>query len=192
MKGLIFREFQNFLELNWSISVVDHVLDQPSLSTQGAYTSIGNYPHQDFISLAVAASTYTDMPLDEMIQNFGKHLFGALAQAHSDMVAGFGDCFSLIANIESVIHRDVRKIYKTDELPRFEILEHRSDDFLSLEYSSSRPFAILAEGLMRGALLHYGINESVSLIREDITNDGTRARFTLQKIDEQAELPDSG
>jgi hypothetical protein len=49
-----------------------------------------------------------------------------------------------------------------------------------LEYRSARPFADLAEGLIRGAIDYFA--EPVSLQREDAgSQDGTAATFVLRK-----------
>jgi hypothetical protein len=48
-------------------------------------------------------------------------------------------------------------------------------------YRSKRPFADLAEGLIRGCIRYF--NEEIDLTREDLPSDGgAHTRFTLVKI----------
>jgi hypothetical protein len=49
---------------------------------------------------------------------------------------------------------------------------------LDLTYSSPRPFADLAQGLIEACLEHFG--GGYSLLRKDITPDGCSARFLIR------------
>jgi hypothetical protein len=52
---------------------------------------------------------------------------------------------------------------------------------LVMDYSSWRPFADLAEGLIRASSKYF--NEEIEVIREDgPLADGRSARFTLKKL----------
>ena len=46
-------------------------------------------------------------------------------------------------------------------------------------YISTRPFADLAEGLIIGCIEHFG--EKIDIQRENLSEDGTSARFTVAK-----------
>ena len=53
-------------------------------------------------------------------------------------------------------------------------------DRLVVTYRSTRPFAALAEGLIRGCVAHYG--EPIEVETEDLSDGaGTAARFVLTK-----------
>lgn len=49
---------------------------------------------------------------------------------------------------------------------------------MDLTYSSPRPFADLAQGLIEACLEHFG--GGYSLLRKDITPDGCSARFLIR------------
>lgn len=184
MRGMIFRSFQDFVEQRFGEAVMDEALQLEALATSGgAYTSVGNYPTSEFVTLAVEVSERTDTALPDLIKAFGEALFTDLAGAHRDMVASFASCFDLLAGIEVVIHRNVRKLYDTDEVPHFEVLAHDGDAHLKLRYSSARPFADLAEGLIKGALRYYDLYDKVRIVRHDLSEDGTQAEFDLTRHD---------
>ena len=85
--------------------------------------------------------------------------------------------FDLLQSLNNLIHREVAKLYPDAELPRFDVIE-RSADRLTLVYESRRPFADLAEGLIRACGHHFGQNLTVA--RENLPADGPiRVRFTL-------------
>ena len=53
MKGTIFVELMNLVERRFGLDGVDDVINRcgTSLSTNGAYTSVGNYPHAELLAL---------------------------------------------------------------------------------------------------------------------------------------------
>lgn len=179
MKGVVFKSFETFVEERWSDDLSDQTLSVDGLSTGGAYTTVGDYPHSDIISMAVFVSEKTGTDVNVLVRDFGEYLFTVLAGAHADIVEGFSSCVDLLAGIESVIHRDVRKLYSNAELPRFDVENRDGDRAVKLVYRSARPFADLAEGLIIGAFDHYGVKAKSSLIRYDISTDGTHAAFEI-------------
>lgn len=179
MKGIIFRSFETFVSERFGEDMVDDAWEQPSLSTEGAFTSIGNYPNFDFLTLVTYVCEKTQTPVNALVRDFGEVLFGILGVAHSEMVAEYKTPIAMLSVIETVIHRDVRKIYTNTELPRFDVLERRGEEFLHLEYSSARPFADLAEGLILGCLAHYDVKHLSYIEREDVKTDGTHSRFKI-------------
>ena len=179
MKGMVFKVFESHVAKHLGEEVLDDLLDDPGLSTGGAYTSVGNYPPGDMLRMVTALSERTGVPVSELVQTFGFELFGVLAEGHQQIMANFEGCLDMLAGIESVIHRDVRKLYSDAELPRFDIEAHDGERHLRIVYRSSRPFADLAHGLIFGALDHYGIKEKATVLREDLSDDGTQARFDI-------------
>jgi hypothetical protein len=73
----------------------------------------------------------------------------------------------------------MQKLYPDAELPSFDC-DTSQPGCLRLTYRSARPFAALAEGLIRGCVAHYG--EAVDIAVEDLSGGtGTAARFVLTK-----------
>ena len=179
MKGVVFKSFEAFVEDRWSDAIADEALSIDGLSSGGAFTSVGNYPHSDIISMVVYLSQKTGIPAGELVRDFGVYLFHVLAKSHADIVSGFSGCIDMLAGIESVIHRDVRKLYSDAKLPRFDVDDRQGDRTVTLTYRSGRPFADLAEGLILGAFEHYSVKAIASLERHDVASDGTHSRFVI-------------
>lgn len=179
MKGVVFKSFEAFIEERWSDNLSDQALSVDGLSTAGAYTTVGDYPHSDIITMAAFVAQKAGIPVSELVRDFGEYLFHVLAGAHADLVASFSSCIDLLSSIESVIHRDVRKLYSNAQLPRFDVENRDGDHSLRLVYRSARPFADLAEGLIAGAFDHYGVKGKSSLVRYDVSSDGTHAIFEI-------------
>jgi hypothetical protein len=89
--------------------------------------------------------------------------------------------FHFMNRIEDYIHVEVRKLYPEAELPSF-VCDNSEPGCLRLTYQSTRPFASLAEGLIRGCVAHYG--EAADIEVEDLSGGaGTAARFVITRRD---------
>ena len=179
MKGVVIKSFEMFVAERFGEEVADLAMELPDLSSEGAYTNVGNYPHSDFLVLATDVAKQTNTPINQLVIDFGEMLFGVLATAHADMVADYESAIDLLSVIESVIHQNVRKIYDNTELPQFDVIERRQDTFIHLEYRSGRPFADLAEGLIYGCLAHYDVKHLASITRHNIEKNGTHSSFEV-------------
>ena len=51
MKGIVFREFIDMVESQFSVDTADAIIGASALSTHGAYTTVGTYPHQEMVDL---------------------------------------------------------------------------------------------------------------------------------------------
>lgn len=177
MRGIIFTEFVSLVEEKFGVQMADALLSLPGLTDGGAYTSVGRYPHGEMLTMVTALSERTGLPADELCKVFGEWLFGKLARAFEFSVKPHADAFSFLASLDAIIHAEVRKLYPDAELPQVPVT-HLDDRRLVMEYRSKRPFADVAEGLLRGCLMWFG--ERADIEREPL--DGTpanAARFTL-------------
>ena len=98
---------------------------------------------------------------------------------------GVVSSFRFLANIEDYIHVEVRKLYPEAELPTFKC-DVSQPGCLRLTYQSTRPFAPLAEGLIRGCLAHFGEEADIQI--EDLSaGAGTAAQFVVTQRDARRE-----
>ena len=177
MKGIVFTEFLQLVEEKFGYEMVDKLLLAAKPENGGAYTSVGTYDHTELIQLVVVLSKEVDAEVSDLVKAFGGYLFKKFSAAYSELIfANVDNSFDFLENVDSYIHVEVRKLYPGAELPAFEY--NRPDDrTLEIVYKSSRPFADLCEGLMNECISHFG--EDVQVEREDLSNDGTNAKFTL-------------
>lgn len=179
MKGVIFREFLDFLEQAHGYELVDKIITKSQVPSEGAYTSVATYPHDEMISLVVALSEETGASVPDLCKLFGKELFGRLDRVHQGVVASFSHVFDFLEALDNEIHRQVRKLYDNAEVPDVFVKEREGEDRLVVHYLSSRPFADVAYGLLEGAIAHFGTPYEVE--KDPVKEDGTEAYFTLQK-----------
>ena len=179
MKGVVFAEFLDLVEDKFGYEVVDQILPADSES-EGAYTAIGTYDYQELIQMVVKLSESTALDLPVLVRTFGRHLFGRFAEKYGETIKDFHSAFDLLENIEDCIHVEVAKLYPNAELPNFEY-DRPNENTLVMVYRSSRPFAELCHGLIEQCVEHFG-EEEIEIVREDLLDDGTMAKFTLTKI----------
>lgn len=179
MKGVVFTEFLTFIESQFGIEMVDHLITSTEPESGGAYTSVGTYNAGELFAMVVELSKKTDAPVPDLVKAFGGHLFKHFTVAHAATLGNVTTSEQLLSQVENRIHVEVRKLYPDAELPTIGF-EQVSDKVSHVMYSSKRPLADLAEGLIESSIEHFG--DPITLSREDLEpGDGTQARFTLTR-----------
>jgi len=177
MKGVIFTEFLGFIEQQFGLQMVDHLISATDPESKGAYTSVGTYDSGELVNMVVELGKKTETPVPGLIKAFGSHLFNHFVEAHSETLGNVKSTEELMSQVENRIHVDVRKLFPDAELPTIGFAELEPNK-CEVIYQSKRPFADLAEGLITAAIKHF--EDPIELTREDMPPaDGTHARFLL-------------
>jgi len=177
MRGLVFSEFLEFVESVAGPDIVEDMLDECDLESGGAYTTVGNYDHGEIVKMVTFLNQATGKEVSQMVHDFGRYLFGQLAKSHSTIVGDEGKILDFLEGIESHIHTEVRKLYPNAELPMFDT-DRIDETHLVMDYSSSRPFADLAHGMIMGASDHFD-NALVVKRTDQPANGSFRTRFEV-------------
>jgi len=180
MLGMVFTELVEMLESRFSPELVDTVLTQAELPHGGAYTAVGYYPHSEIVRIISVLTEHTGLSSADLQRVFGEHLLGRFAVMYPELFAGKLTLYDFLASIDSHIHVEVTKLYPGAQLPRFEVLE-RSPDALRLAYRSPRGMVALAEGLIRGASLHYQEPHSISHSQQQLGHESVTV-INVQRI----------
>ena len=179
MKGIIFTEFVEMVESRFDPQMADRIIQAAHVPSGGAYTAVGTYDHGEMWSLVAELSKATEISAPELLRDFGQYLFGRFVLSHPRLFQGVRSSFDFLESLDSMIHREVRKLYPDAEVPHFDVLE-RTHTRMVLLYESARHFADLAEGLMHGCGAHFG--ERLTIARETLPAPArTRVRFTLER-----------
>ena len=178
---MIFCDFLEMVHNVFSADMVEHIIEQSNLPTQGAYTEIGTYDHQELIRLVSNLSIATKIPIPTLEVEYGKYLFEKLLSRYADIVENAQSTFKFLQQVDQHIHVEVLKLYPEAELPRFECTM-LNPQLMTMKYSSNHPFADLAEGLIQGCAKYY--DETISLERHKLPPERDRINvelFTLSK-----------
>jgi len=153
MKGVIFNILEEMVVSGHGMDCWNKILELSKPEHKGIYTAGRSYPDEELLQLVGTISEQLSIPVPDLVQAFGEHLFSSLAQRYPIFLEQ-PDLFSFLRSVEDVIHVEVAKLYSEPNLPEFRYRQNVADELL-MEYRSPRKLCLLAEGLIRGAASHF-------------------------------------
>ena len=96
MKRIVFSEFLELVEEKFGLETVDHLIVSTELASGGAYTAVGTYPHSEMVALVVALSQKSGIPVPDLLQVFGHHLFNTFNKNYSVFFEGVEHPYDLL------------------------------------------------------------------------------------------------
>lgn len=174
MLGMVFTEFVEMVEDAFSPEMADDLLVSANFEHGGAYTAVGYYDFAEMVTLVTLLSERTKLPVPDLLQTFGQHLFHRLALTHASMLQNQTDLLALLSHLDDHIHPEVQKLYADAKLPSFNVISHEQKT-LKMEYMSERHLEDLAVGLITGAAEHF--KKPVDIQVDKI--DDNRSQFTV-------------
>jgi hypothetical protein len=154
----------------------ERLLESTVLPSGGVYTSVGTYDAAEMVELVSNLSTMTGVPVADLLQDFGRHLFRQFVEKFPHFFAGITSSFEFLGLVDSYVHVEVRKLYADAELPSF-TCERPAPGHFVMTYRSTRNLPDLAEGLIRECIRHFG--EQIDIRREVVVGESGAVRFDL-------------
>ena len=179
MKGIIFTEFLELVEEKFGLVMVDKIINQSNLESEGVYTAVGTYEFSEMLQLISHLSENTDISIDDLLMVYSEHLFKALIKTHPNLVEHYKDPMNLLASIENHIHVEVQKIYPDAQLPTF-TLEEKTEDKMVMVYKSDKALYMLGKGLMLETFKLFKVEADIQF--EKLNDQGTEVRFHINKL----------
>ena len=180
MKGFIFTNFLDFVEKSNGLDMVDEMLGECDLASEGVYSAFNSYEFDELVTLLTYVSKKTAIAPQVLLEAFGRFVFPYLIGKHSYIIEKYSNALDLIAGIESHIHIEVKKLYEDAELPTFSVVE-QTENTLTLIYTSSRGLTYFAIGLMRETLDFFKVKGKVTM-EENYNNDDS-IKFHIEILD---------
>lgn len=179
MKGIVFTEFLDMVEQKFGYEVVDQIIEESKLESNGIYTAVGTYPHSEVVTLLMNLSDKVKIDPAVLLKEFGKYLFDTFLESYPQFFSVVDNAFEFLHSIDKHIHVEVLKLYPDATLPKF-ISKETEDGTMIMTYMSERKMAALAEGLIEKSIAHY--NEDCNITTENIKEDGSEVKFTIKRI----------
>jgi len=177
MKGIVFTEFLEMVEKKFGYEMVDAIIEESKLPSNGIYTSIGTYHHSEIVQLLGNLSDKSKIDAQLLLKSFGEYLFDTFLKTYPQFFTAVDNPFDFLESIDSHIHVEVLKLYPDATLPKFET-RHLEDGSLEMTYKSERKMASLAEGLMEKSIIYYKTDHIIN--KELIIADGSVVKFTIK------------
>lgn len=169
MKGIVFVELLAMAESVAGEEAVDEILDSLSLESDGAYSTVCNYPCFELFQLVDAFSARLGQPHSALKRTFGKWMHGRFLAIYPEFFEDKTCAFDMLEAIENEVHVEVLKLYPDAELPSFET--HREGDArLTMIYRSERALGSFCFGLIEACLEHF--KEKATITVEDYSAPG--------------------
>ena len=178
MKGIVFTEFLDLVEKEFGYEVVDQIINDSNLASNGVYTAIGTYPHSEIVSLLTNLSDTVKVAPELLLKEFGKYLFDTFLKTYPQFFHQATDAFDFLHSIDKHIHVEVLKLYPDAALPKFESKEE--DGMMTLIYQSERKMGGLAEGLIEKSVAYY--KENCTIESRKLNEDGSKVEFIVKRI----------
>ena len=151
MYGVIFDFLRNYvIERHGGIDTWRTLLEASGQSRHKIYFPTGDYPDEEIVALAKSASEALQLPLTDVLEDFGTFVGPSLLTFyHMYVVSPEWKTFDVIEHASEHIH-DV--IHKHNPLRKPPLLkaERLSDDKMLITYRSDRKMCPVVRGIIRG------------------------------------------
>jgi len=186
MHGLVFREFLEFVETVHGPGALEDVIDDARLTSGGAYTRIGDYPHQELLALLSVLSRRCHTTSAKAQQAFGHYLFTRMDKAGLPALQGVHDTAGFLERLDGLLAHEIAKIYPKARVGIRITCWRRGAGRFECEYAAAFPFADILHGAIEAAVRRY--REPLRLERNDLSRRaGLRALFVLEPLEGSAE-----
>jgi len=154
MKGIVFNLFEEFITEELGEEMFEEILERSQLITKEPFVGPGSYPDEDLTALAGKAVELMGISPAEAFRGFGRFCFPRLAEKYPGFVDPHDHPKPFLMSIDSVVHVEVKKLYKDAETPSFEY-EEPAGGSLIIIYRSGRKLCSFMEGLISGVGYYY-------------------------------------
>jgi hypothetical protein len=179
VKGVVFREFFNYIEAQHGDEMLDDVIVASAVPHGGAYTSVGTYPFDEMKSLVRSYTAASAQSEASVFAGFGEHCFLNWLSFLPEFFSPNRHLFDILEQVNDFHEREVRKLYPDAELPTF-TTESRGDHEMVIGYHSDKQLRDFAVGVIHGAATHLRIAIDVSAeAAEDSAGRYTRIRIRM-------------
>lgn len=175
MKGVIFSELLRWVEEAFSPALADLMIQNAQVPNDGAYTAIGNYPHEQALSMIGQLVELTGKPVGELADAYGYWLAQRFAELYPQFFVGFTDAKSFLKAIDGIHQKEVALLYPDAKTPSV-VAEVDGEDLI-VSYASHRPFADVAYGLIRGYIDFF--SDDLVVVRDEATPGPHAARLVV-------------
>lgn len=176
MKGIIYSELVGFLDVKGGPDFTEQVLDNAELPHGAAFSRVAQYPWEQAVQVVTSASKISGLDANDLCEEFGRFLFDRFTVLYWEIVDRYPTAEGMLSHVESHIHEEVRILYPDAAPPT--VSTWAEDDGFVVQYSSHRPFAHIAYGLVQGCMQHFGDDRSIKWVNPD--SSGKTAHFRIQ------------
>ncbi len=160
MKGVVFRALMSYAEDGFGPLTLESVLARAAIPRDGAYTSVGRYPVEEFWRLVDALNAETGVPRDRILRECGRRTLAYVVANQPPLRSDGQDLEGNLASLSALIQANFVKLYPGGLVPMITV-DGNDGHWLYLLYHAQPDLADLAEGVILGALDHLQIKTEI-------------------------------
>jgi len=151
MYGVIFDFLRNYvIERHGGVETWRELLKASGQSPHKIYFPTGEYPDAEIVALAKSASEALNLPLTDVLEDFGSFVGPSLLSFYHMYVSNpEWKTFAVIENASGHIHDVIHK-HNPSRKPPLLKARRLSDDEMSITYRSARKMCPVVRGIVRG------------------------------------------
>lgn len=153
MHGMIFSELQSYAETKHGPGTWDVLLRKANLENR-IYLAVQEYPDAEIISLVMAASSVSQLPVSAVLEDFGQFIVPSLMRMYGHLLRSEWRAIDVIDHTEGTVHAVVRTKNPGAKPPRLKT-QRLSPNEVLLIYTSPRQMCGLAIGIGKGLGEHF-------------------------------------
>ncbi|MFT5851686.1 MAG: putative hydrocarbon binding protein [Colwellia sp.] len=169
MQGSIYTAFSEMVIEKMGMGVWNDLLAKVNPTSEGIYTNGMLYNDSEIVALVSALSKITKIDITTLIRSFGEYLFIHLYNNSPADLSHIDNLKDFLIYIDSVIHKEVKRVYPQAYLPTFDCTDSSDGDFVMFYYSK-RKLCYLSEGLILSASKHF--NQPITISHPECMHDG--------------------
>lgn len=179
MKGILFTEFLELTEEKYGLEIVQRIIDECDLKSDGIYTAIGTYSHKEFFIIINKIAEINQQGINSILEEYGNHFLWVLSKSYPVFFKK-ENTFEFLKSIDNYIHPTVLKLYPKAELPRFESIQSGRNE-LKLTYYSSRKMVYFAIGLIKASGTFFKEEIKVDIEKELLDGEEVVIKISYEK-----------
>lgn len=154
MQGSIYTTFSDMVIEKMGMPIWNELLEKVDPVSGGIYTKGMQYEDVEIKKLIAGLSEITKIDIQTLIKAFGEYLFIHLYNNSPADISHIDNLKDFLISIDGVIHKEVKRVYPSAYLPKFECDETTNGDLI-MYYQSKRMLCHLSEGLILSAANHF-------------------------------------
>ena len=99
MKGIVFTEFLELVENKFGLEMVDTIIINSDLKSDGVYTSVGTYSFSEMLQLLTHLSEHTGISKDDLLLIYAEHFFEVIKKSYPELLDAYSDPMEMISSI---------------------------------------------------------------------------------------------
>ena len=169
MQGSIYTSFSEMVIEKMGMAVWNELLAKVNPTSEGIYTNGMQYEDSEIMALVAALSEITQIDTPTLVRTFGSYLFIHLYNSSPTNLSHIDNLKDFLRSIDSVIHKEVKRVYPQAYLPSFDYSEEENGNLI-MYYQSKRKLCHLSEGLIISAASHF--NEEIEITQPNCMHNG--------------------